>query len=87
MQGDHRVDPNHEQAKIFTGTLAQEGAGEVFAFQASSSFEVILEGPTGVDFDLYVRQGIAPTPTSYDRRSTDLGPDETIRLVDPDPGM
>lgn len=79
-------EPN-EGSKVFTGNLTKDGAEEIFAFMATADFEVILEGPEGVDFDLYVRMDLPPTATQYDRRSTDLGPEEIISFSNATEGI
>lgn len=81
-------DPQPNQnSKVFTGNLGRDGAEEIFAFMANSGFEVALDGPEGVDFDLYVRKDMPPTATQYDRRSTDLGPEENISLANVKEGI
>lgn len=79
-------DPNAGN-KVFTGNLSRDGAEEIFAFRASSDFQVTLDGPEEVDFDLYVRMAAPPSATQYDRRSTDLGPEESITVMNAKEGM
>ena len=47
---------------------------------------VTLDGPGGVDFDLYVKRDLAPTTDDYDARSYSPGPDETLKVTPPTPG-
>ena len=39
-----------------------------------------LDGPQGVDFDIYVRKGAEPTATEYDYRGYTGSADEKIRI-------
>jgi serine protease len=48
---------------------------------------VSLDGPGGVDFDLYVRRDTPPTTTEYDQRAYSSGADETLEVTPPSPGL
>jgi len=87
IEGEDSLEEPVPQTKVFSGRLESDGDEEVFAFTIGTDFEVQLDGPDGVDFDLYIRRETPPTTTNYDRRSTDLGPDESIRYTNPEPGL
>jgi len=47
----------------------------------------VLDGPGGIDFDLYVKRGTPPTTTDFDQRAWTSGPDETLRIEPDTPGL
>jgi len=68
-----------------TGRLAgsQDATAYTYATQFADpcALRVDLTGPSGSDFDLYFTfDGRVPTPTDYDRRSYQVGSEETIVL-------
>ncbi|MCP4263690.1 MAG: S8 family serine peptidase [Planctomycetes bacterium] len=63
-----------------SGHLDATGAEKLFAVNLAAPAEVVLDGPGGVDFDLYVRKGSAPTTSDYDQRSYTPGPDEKLAI-------
>ena len=57
--------------------------------QMSGNVTITLDGPGGVDFDLYVRRDVPPTTDAdgYDARSYSPGPDETLDFEPSSPGL
>ena len=57
--------------------------------QMSAKMIITLDGPGGVDFDLYVRRDVPPTTDSdgYEARSYSPGPDETLVFEPSSPGL
>ncbi len=51
-----------------------------------SSCTVTLDGPSGADFDLYIRKGSAPTTSTYDYRAYTISADESITMTNPSSG-
>ena len=47
---------------------------------------VTLDGPSGTDFDLYIRKGSAPTTSTCDYKSTSSRADESCSLANPASG-
>ena len=47
---------------------------------------IALDGPQGVDFDLYVRKGEPPTTEDYDQRGYTGSADEKVRITPVGPG-
>ncbi|MEO0897805.1 MAG: S8 family serine peptidase [Bacteroidota bacterium] len=73
----------------FEGELSILGAEKVFSFDLTQDVRILLEGPDSEDsedFDLYLKKGSKPTITNYDRRSTDLGSNEVLELINQEPG-
>jgi len=52
----------------------------------SLALKVTLDGPSGADFDLYVKKGALPTTSSYDVRGYTRSADETVTINNPSPG-
>lgn len=69
-----------------TGTLNGTGEERLFALDLPANATVTLDGPGGVDFDLYVKRDEAPTMEDYDARSYSAGPDESLNVTPPTVG-
>ena len=75
------------QASAF-GSLAATGTEKLFAVNLpADNATVILDGPGGVDFDLYVKKDAPPTTSSYDQRAYTSSSDETLQIISAAPGM
>jgi hypothetical protein len=61
-----------------SGHLARTGDERIFSVRLPGKAVVNLDGPGGVDFDLYLRRDAAPTEGEYDDRSYSAGPDESL---------
>jgi peptidoglycan hydrolase-like protein with peptidoglycan-binding domain len=63
------------------GTLSGTGIGQTHRVSAQPGrMTVILDGPAGTDFDLYLRAGIAPTRTLFDARGFSGSSHEEVSL-------
>ena len=69
-----------------TGNLNGTGKEKVFSVQLSGAVTITLDGPGGVDFDLYVRRDALPTTDEYDHRAYSSGADETLEVTPSSPG-
>jgi len=70
------------------GKLAATGAEKLFAVHLpANNATVTLDGPGGVDFDLYVKKDAPPTVSSYDQRAYTAGADETLQIVSATKGL
>ncbi len=58
----------------------------MYRFKLGENLNIELDGPNGVDFDLYVRKGEIPTKDAYDERAYTSSADETIQLNMDTPG-
>jgi hypothetical protein len=72
--------------EIVSGNLKEIGATTMFQITVGDTLNIELDGPQGVDFDIYVRKGAEPTPTEYDHRGYTSSADEKIRIQPVDPG-
>lgn len=72
---------------VATGNLSGTGQELVFSVNLPTNTTITLDGPGGVDFDLYVRLNQAPTTTEYDQRSYSAGPDESLQVTPTSPGL
>jgi subtilisin family serine protease len=68
------------------GTLAESGATLTYRVTLGSALTIALDGPQGVDFDIYVRKDAQPTTTEYDERGYTSSADEKIRIEPATPG-
>jgi subtilisin family serine protease len=66
--------------EIVFGHLDQTGDAKMFRVNAKNQFTIELDGPAGVDFDLYVKKGAQPTIKDYDYRGYTTSPDERISV-------
>jgi len=72
-----------------TGSLSGSKDGKYYSItigSGKSQLKIELTGPSGADFDLYVKLGSLPTTTSYDYRSITSSPSETISITNPSAG-
>jgi hypothetical protein len=63
-----------------SGNLNQTGATAMFKLVVGDALNIELDGPQGIDFDIYVRKGAEPTATEYDYRGYTGSADEKIRI-------
>jgi hypothetical protein len=67
----------------------REGGSDLYSFslrEGARLCSLTLEGPSGVDFDLYLKKGGTPNTTVYDWRSVTDGPFERIEVWGARPG-
>jgi subtilisin family serine protease len=62
------------------GNLKETGATLTYKLAVGSALNIDLDGPSGVDFDIYVRKGAQPTTSEYDHRGYTSSADEKIRI-------
>ncbi|MCK4475281.1 MAG: S8 family serine peptidase [Methanophagales archaeon] len=72
--------------EVVSGNLKETGATAMFRLSVGNALNIELNGPTGVDFDIYVRKGAEPTLTEYDYRGFTSSADEKIRIQPIEPG-
>ncbi|MCG8308094.1 MAG: S8 family serine peptidase [Cytophagales bacterium] len=88
----NRLDGNGENIEALQleanagGQLSGSGDVRYFSVRISSRAGIFLDGPGGIDFDLYVKRGAPPTTEDYDQRAYTPGPDETITVEPESPG-
>ena len=63
------------------GQLDGTGAEKGFKVWLSAETKVTLDGPGGIDFDLYVKKHRMPTVNSYDWRAYTASADETLQFT------
>lgn len=83
------VGPTDTELKLratASDTLSQTGDTRTYSLDLPADARVVLDGPGGVDFDLYVRRGSAPTTESYDLRAYSAGADESLEVSVTTPG-
>lgn len=68
------------------GTLSASGQERMFVVDLPAKATATLDGPGGVDFDLYVKRDAPPTTDDFDDRSYTPGPDETLVVTPQTPG-
>jgi subtilisin family serine protease len=69
-----------------SGNLAETGATLTYKVTLGSALNISLDGPQGVDFDIYVRKDAQPTTMEYDDRGYTNSADEKIRIEPASPG-
>lgn len=69
-----------------SGSLRETGAAAMFRLTIGTALNLELDGPRGVDFDIYVRKGSEPTTSEYDHRGYTSSADEKIRIQPIEPG-
>jgi subtilisin family serine protease len=62
------------------GNLQETGASLTYKLAVGSALNIDLDGPNGVDFDIYVRKGAPPTTSEYDHRGYTSSANEKIRI-------
>ncbi len=62
------------------GTLASNGDEQVFSVKLPAEAIVMLDGPDGADFDLYIKRASPPTTTDFELRAWTNSADETLRV-------
>lgn len=78
--------PELPVGEIVSGNLSQTGDTRTYRVQVENQVLIELDGPTGVDFDLYVRKGVEPTTNEYDYRGYTSSADERINVQADLPG-
>ena len=69
-----------------SGSLKETDAFAMFKLNVVDALNINLDGPDGVDFDIYVRKGAKPTKTEYDYRGYTGSADENIKIQATGPG-
>lgn len=69
------------------GNLEATNAEKVFAVNLPATARVVLDGPGGVDFDLYVKKDAPPTTIDFDLRAWTASPDENLKVTPDAPGL
>lgn len=67
-------------AADWEGTLDQTGSTRLYKVTIRKTLAVRLVGPSGEDFDLYVKKGAPPTVDDYDVRGYTNSPNETVSV-------
>lgn len=70
-----------------SGTLGATGDEKAFAVELPTKATITVDGPGGVDFDLYIKRGSRPTTSDYDLRGYTPGPDEVLQIDPGEPGL
>ena len=68
-----------------SGSLPGNGTSTIFQIVKQGALSIELDGPSGQDFDLYVRKGEPPTIEEYDYRGYTSLADEKIRIYPLEP--
>ncbi|MEH6472748.1 MAG: S8 family serine peptidase [Halopseudomonas sp.] len=63
-----------------SGALNESGAILTYKLSVGDALTVALDGPQGVDFDVYVRKDKEPTTEEYDYRGYTSSADEKVRV-------
>ncbi len=66
--------------ELVSGNIEKTGATAMFKLTAKGMLNINLDGPEGVDFDLYARKGAKPTTTEYDERGYTSSASENIMI-------
>ncbi|MEM4293539.1 MAG: pre-peptidase C-terminal domain-containing protein, partial [Thermoplasmata archaeon] len=68
-----------------TGSLDATNTKAYYKITVSTgtALRVVLDGPNGADFDLYVKKGALPTTSSYDARGYTNSADEQVSITNP----
>ncbi|MEM3567451.1 MAG: pre-peptidase C-terminal domain-containing protein [Thermoplasmata archaeon] len=68
-----------------TGSLDATNTKAYYKITVSTgtALKVVLDGPNGADFDLYVKKGALPTTSSYDARGYTNSADEQVSITNP----
>lgn len=68
------------------GNLAEKEDYKLFKVRLGDKLSVILQGPEGQDFDLYVKQGSEPTTEDYDEIGYSTTSNEKVAIQQVQPG-
>jgi subtilisin family serine protease len=63
------------------GSLNSSGSTQLYRVHVGSTLKVILNGPEGEDFDLYVKRGSAPTTDDFDGRGFSGTSNENVEIA------
>ena len=66
--------------ELVSGNLEKTNGTVMYKITVENALNVVLEGPDGVDFDLYVKKGEEPTTTQYDYRGYTSTSKEKIKI-------
>lgn len=69
-----------------SGNLKETHSTTMFQITVENDVNIELDGPQGVDFDVYVRKGEIPTTAEYDYRGYTTSADEKVRIEPVEPG-
>ncbi len=69
-----------------SGTLSESGTSITYKLTLGDDLTIALDGPQGVDFDIYVRKDEKPTADEYDFRGYTSEANEKIRIEGAAPG-
>jgi subtilisin family serine protease len=69
-----------------TGTLKEAEDEKRYTVDLPAAAKVSLDGPEGMDFDLYIKKGAAPTASDYDLRGYTPSADEVLEVSPSEPG-
>jgi subtilisin family serine protease len=69
------------------GRLKGTDDTQIFTIALPAAAGVTLDGPAGVDFDLYIKRDAPPTTKDYDLRAYTSSADETLALSPQSPGL
>ncbi len=75
--------------QLASGTISTSGGTAYYSVAVTttaSKLVVTLDGPTGTDFDLYVKLGSNPTTSSYTVKADTSSPDEVATVNNPSTG-
>lgn len=72
--------------ELVSGRLKRTGDTALFKIPVGNALNIELDGPQGVDFDIYVKKDAPPTVTDYDYRGFTGSADEKIRIEPVEPG-
>ncbi|NET85496.1 MAG: S8 family serine peptidase [Moorea sp. SIO1F2] len=78
--------PELQIGEAVSGHLKQTGDSSLYRVRVGTSLSLELDGPDGVDFDLYVRKALQPTISEFDYRGYTSLPDEKISIRPSEPG-
>ncbi len=67
-------------------SLKKSGEEKLYAIELPAAATITLDGPDGVDFDLYIKKGSPPTPHDYEQRGTSPQADEALTIKPQTPG-
>ncbi|MDC0834729.1 S8 family serine peptidase [Geitlerinema sp. CS-897] len=69
-----------------SGRLNKTNDSTLFRISVDKPIILKLDGPSGVDFDVYLRREAKPTPREFDYRGYTSSADEEVHLTAVDPG-